>query len=144
MSSMLRIAPALGIEALRAGFLRKEWPAVKIARASGLSKSYASEWRLEDVLQSGRAGSRVERTPEHEDTSVLVWRQNALVYYRSLERLERGRSSSSSRKARAFAAICESRSGWRRRKPIKWVLIGRLNGALVGGREFIAATDACP
>jgi hypothetical protein len=45
-----------------------------------------SEWRLTDVLQAVEQG-REWKDPEREDASVLVRRQDTLVYCRSLEPL---------------------------------------------------------
>src|SRR5208282_1427202 len=45
--------------------------------------------------------------PEHAEASVLVWRQNALVHYRSLEPVERDALVLISKGA-SFASVCEA------------------------------------
>jgi hypothetical protein len=129
-------APALGIEALRA-VPSEEWPAVKL-RAHPAVKVVRSEWRLADVLQAVEQG-REWNDPEHEDTSVLVWRQNALVYYRSLERLERDALVIVA-EGSSFAVICEAvAAGAEETNHV--ALIGRLIARWLAD-GIIAATDA--
>jgi len=64
-----------------------------------------SEWRIGDVLHTVEQGGQWT-DPEHEEASVLVWRQNALVNYRTLEPVERDVLLILSKGA-SFAAVCE-------------------------------------
>jgi hypothetical protein len=97
-------APALGVEALRA-IPSEEWPAVKF-RAHPAVEIVHSEWRIVDLLDT--VEHRREWTdPEHEKASVLVWRQDALVHYRSLEPVERDALVLVSKGA-SFASVCEA------------------------------------
>jgi hypothetical protein len=97
-------APALGVEALCA-IPSEEWPAVKL-RAHPAVEIVHSEWRIADLLNTVEHG-REWTDPEHEEASVLVWRQNALVHYRSLEPVERDALVLVSKGA-SFAAVCEA------------------------------------
>jgi hypothetical protein len=76
--------------------LQRTHPAVEIVH---------SEWRIGDVLQTVEQG-REWTDSEHEEASVLVWRQNALVNYRTLEPVERNVLLIVSKGA-SFAAVCE-------------------------------------
>jgi hypothetical protein len=97
-------APALGVEALRA-IPSEEWPAVKL-RAHPAVEIVRSEWRVADLLDTVEHG-REWTDPEHEEASVLVWRENALIHYRSLEPVERDALVLLSKGA-SFAAVCEA------------------------------------
>jgi hypothetical protein len=97
-------ASALGIEAMRA-IPSEEWPAVKL-RAHPAVEIVRSEWRVADLLDTVEHG-REWTDPEHEEASVLVWRENALIHYRSLEPVERDALVLLSKGA-SFAAVCEA------------------------------------
>jgi hypothetical protein len=97
-------APALGVEALRA-IPSEEWPAVKL-RVHPAVEIVHSEWRIGDLLDTVEHG-REWADPEHQEASVLVWRQNALVHYRSLEPVERDALVLVSKGA-SLAAVCEA------------------------------------
>ena len=131
-------APVLGVEALRA-VPPEEWPALKL-RTHPAVKIVHTEWRLGDVLQAVEQG-RKWSDPEHQDASVLVWRQHALVYYRSLERLERDALVIVSKGA-SFAVICDAvAAGAEETNHV--ALIGRLIARWLAD-GIIAATDAVP
>ena len=96
--------PALALETLHA-VPSEDWPALKL-RTHPAVEIVHSEWRIADVLQTVEQG--LEWTdPEHEEASVLVWRQNALVRYRSLEPVERDALVLISKGA-SFASVCEA------------------------------------
>ena len=97
-------APALRVEALRA-IPSGEWPAVKL-RAHPAVEIVHGEWRITDLLDAVEHG-REWTDPEHREASVLVWRQNALVHYRSLEPVERDALVLVSKGA-SLAAVCEA------------------------------------
>jgi hypothetical protein len=97
-------APALDIESLRA-VPSEEWPDVKL-RTHPAVEIVHSEWRIADVLHTVEQGKEWKH-PEHEKASVLVWRQNTLVRYRSLEPVERDALAAVSKGA-SFAAVCEA------------------------------------
>jgi hypothetical protein len=96
--------PALALETLHA-VPSEDWPALKL-RTHPAVEIVHSEWRIADVLQTVEQG--LEWTdPEHEEASVLVWRQNALVRYRSLEPVERDALVLISKGA-SLASVCEA------------------------------------
>jgi hypothetical protein len=129
-------APALDVEALRV-VPSEEWPAVKLQTHPAVEIVHC-KWRSADVLQALEQG-REWNNPEHEDTSVLVWRQNALVYYRSLERLEQDALVIVAEGA-SFAAICDAvAAGAEETNHV--ALIGRLMARWLAD-GIIAATDA--
>ena len=131
-------APAMRVEALRA-VPPEEWPAVEL-RTHPAVKILHAEWQLADVLQAVEQGRRWS-DPEHQDASVLVWRQNALVYYRNLERLERDALVIVAQGA-SFAVICEALAA-NTEENNHVALIGRLMARWLAD-GIIAATDAMP
>jgi Putative DNA-binding domain len=131
-------APALGVEALRA-VPPGEWPALKL-RTHPAVKIVHCKWRSADVLQAVEQG-REWNDPEHEDASVLVWRQNALVHYRTLERLERD-ALLMVKEGAIFAFICEA-VAVRAEETDHVALLGRLMARWLAD-GIIAATDAMP
>jgi hypothetical protein len=68
-------APALSLEALRA-IPSEKWPAVKL-RAHPAVEIVHSEWRIADGLHTVEQGQGWS-DPEHEEASVLVWRQKCV------------------------------------------------------------------
>ena len=92
----------------------KTHPAVEIVR---------NEWRVTDVLGAVENG-REWREPAHRKSTVIVWRQNAQVYYRALENVEAKALALLSEGA-SFAAICEVVAGLATRTD-HVALIGRL------------------
>jgi hypothetical protein len=131
-------APALDVQALRE-VPSEEWPAVKL-QAHPAVEIVHCKWRLSDILQAVEQG-REWNDPEHEDASVLVWRQNAVVYYRSLESLERD-ALVMVKEGASFALICESvAAGVEETNHV--ALIGRLMARWLAD-GIIAATGAMP
>jgi hypothetical protein len=140
-------APALGVEALRA-IPSEEWPAVKL-RAHPAVEIVHSEWRIADLLDTVEHG-REWTDPEHEEASVLVGRQNALVHYRSLEPVERDALVVVSKGA-SFASVCEAVAAGAE-EPNHVGLIGRLmarwlaDGIIMAADAMLATSvrDAVP
>ena len=99
---MPRMPPALGLETLHA-VPSEDWPALKL-RTHPAVEIVHSEWRIADLLHTVEQG-REWTDPEHEEASVLVWRQNALVNYRNLEPVERDALVIVAKGA-SFAAVC--------------------------------------
>jgi hypothetical protein len=114
-------APALSLETLHA-VPSEDWPALKL-RMHPAVEIVHSEWRISDVLHTVEQG-REWTDPEHEEASVLVWRQNALVNYRNLEPVERDVLVIVSKGA-SFAAVCEAVAAGAE-EPNRVALIGRL------------------
>jgi hypothetical protein len=127
-------APALSLETLHA-VPSEEWPALKL-RTHPAVEIVHSEWRIADVLHTvEQAGGWTD--PEHEETSVLVWRQNALVSYRNLEPVERDALVVVSRGA-SFAAVCEAVEAGTE-EPNRVALIGRLMARWLADGIIMAA-----
>jgi hypothetical protein len=97
-------APALSLETLHT-VPSEDWPALKL-RTHPAVEIVHSEWRIADVRHTVEQG-REWTNPEHEEASVLVWRQNALVNYRNLEPAERDALLIVAKGA-SFAAVCEA------------------------------------
>jgi hypothetical protein len=131
-------APALSLETLRP-VPSEEWPALKL-RTHPAVEIVHSEWRIGDVLHAVDQG-REWTDPEREETSVLVWRQNALVSYRNLEPVEREALVVVSRGA-SFAAVCETMEAGIE-EPNRVALIGRLMARCLADGLIVAA-DAIP
>jgi hypothetical protein len=127
-------APALSVEALCA-VLSEEWPALRL-RTHPAVEIVHSEWRIADVLQRLEQGQEREN-PEHEKASVLVWRQNALVQYRSLEPVEREALAAVSEGA-SFAGVCEAVAA-SAEEPNHLTLIGRLMARWLADGIIMAA-----
>ena len=131
-------APALRLETLHA-VPSEEWPALKL-RTHPAVEIVHSEWQIADVLHTVEQG-RQWTDPEHEDASVLVWRQNALVNYRNLEPVERHALVIVSKGA-SFASVCEAvAAGAEEPSPV--ALIGRFMARWLADRIVVAA-DAIP
>jgi hypothetical protein len=127
-------APALSLETLHA-VPSEEWPALKL-RTHPAVEIVHSEWRIADVLHTVEQGR--ERTdPEHEEASVLVWRQNALVNYRNLEPMERDALVIVAKGA-SFAAVCEAVAAGAE-EPNRVALIGRLMARWLADGIIMAA-----
>jgi hypothetical protein len=131
-------APALRLETLQA-VPSEEWPALEL-RTHPAVEVVHSEWRISDVLHTVEQG-REWTDPEHEETSVLVWRQNALVRYRNLEPVEREALVTVSRGA-SFAAVCEAVEAGIE-EPNRAALISRLMARWLADGIIVAA-DAIP
>jgi hypothetical protein len=140
-------APALSLETLHA-VPSEEWPALKL-RTHPAVEIVHSEWRIADVLHTVEQG-REWTDPEHEEASVLVWRQNALVNYRNLEPVERDALVIVAKSA-SFAAVCEAIAA-RSEEPNHVTLIGQLmarwlaDGIIMAADSMLVTTmrDALP
>lgn len=106
-------AQALNAEAMRSIALA-DWPALAMRTHPALA-IVDCEWRVDELLreagnaadQPGRYSDALARTaPARAAVSVLVWRRNARVHYRALERAERAALGLASTGA-SFAALCE-------------------------------------
>jgi hypothetical protein len=127
-------APALRLETLHA-VPSEEWPALKLRTHPAVAIVH-SQWRISDVLHTVEQG-REWTDPEHEEASVLVWRQNALVNYRNLEPVERDALLIVSKGA-SFAAVCEAVAAGTK-EPNRVALIGRLMGRWLADGIIMAA-----
>lgn len=131
-------APALSLDTLHA-VPSEEWPALKL-RTHPAVEIVHSQWGIAEVLHTVEQG-RGWTDPEHEETSVLVWRQNALVSYRKLQPVEREALVVVSRGA-SFAAVCEAVEAGIE-EPNRVALIGRLMARWLADGIIVAA-DAIP
>jgi hypothetical protein len=127
-------APALSLEALSA-VTSEKWPAIKLHVHPAVEIVH-TDWRVEDVLHAVEQ-SREWINPEHEETSVLVWRQNALVHYRGLEPVEREALAAVSAGA-SFAGVCEAVAA-SAEEPNHVALIGRLMARWLADGIIMAA-----
>jgi Putative DNA-binding domain len=127
-------ASALSLETLHA-VPSEEWPALKLRMHPAVAIVH-SQWRISDVLHTVEQG-REWTDPEHEEASVLVWRQNALVNYRNLEPVERDALLIVSKGA-SFAAVCEAVAAGTK-EPNRVALIGRLMGRWLADGIIMAA-----
>ena len=124
----------LRIEALQTVPLEK-WPALKLRTHPSVDIVH-SEWRIADVLHTVEQG-REWTDPKHEEASVLVWRQNALVNYRALEPVERDALVIVAKGA-SFAAVCEAMAAGAE-EPNRVALIGRLMARWLADGIIMAA-----
>jgi hypothetical protein len=112
----------------------KTHPAVEIVR---------DEWRVTDVLGAVESG-REWRKPAHRKSTVIVWRQNAQVYYRDLEEME-ARALALLSAGASFADICQV-IGARATGTDQVALIGRLlaqwlaNGIIMRAGETLTTS----
>ncbi len=81
-----------------------QWPTIRLKIHPAVQILH-NEWRVTDVLGDVQTG-RECREPAHQKSPVIVWRQDAEVYYRALEDAEAKALVLLSEGAR-FAAICE-------------------------------------
>jgi hypothetical protein len=102
------------------------------------SKIVHSEWRIADVLHRIEQGKEWKH-PEHEEASVLVWRQNTLVHYRSPEPVERDALAVVSEGA-SFAAVCEAVAA-NTEEPNHTALIARLMARWLADGIVVAADN---
>jgi hypothetical protein len=94
---------ALGPDALRAT-PPEDWPAMKL-RIHPAAQILALEWRVSELLRAVEEG-HPWKPAERGAVKVLVWRCNARVFYRDLERAEADALEAASRGA-TFAEICD-------------------------------------
>ena len=93
----------LSDEAMRA-IPSYQWPAIRLKIHPAVQILH-NEWHVTDVLSDVQTG-RECREPAHQKSPVIVWRQDAEVYYRALEDAEAKALVLLSEGA-SFAAICE-------------------------------------
>jgi Putative DNA-binding domain len=99
-------ALALDATAMRA-LSPAEWPALTI-RLHPAARLIDCGWRVDAVLQAVESGVAWTH-PDRDDTTIIVWRREARVYYRALETAEReALRLASVDNGTTFAAICES------------------------------------
>jgi hypothetical protein len=82
----------------------EEWPAMKL-RIHPAAQILALEWRVSELLRAVEEG-HPWKPAERGAVKVLVWRRNARVFYRDLERAEADALEAVSRGA-TFAEICD-------------------------------------
>ncbi len=132
-------AEALNAEAMRSA-APADWPALAMRTHPALA-IVDCEWRVDELLhevesavgESGQSWSAPARAP----VSVLVWRRDAQVHYRELERAERAALGLASTGA-SFAQICEAvAADAGREEPV--ALINRLFARWLGDGLLILA-----
>jgi hypothetical protein len=94
---------ALDPEALRE-IPPEDWPAMKL-RVHPAAQILALEWRVSELLRAVEEGHQW-KPAERGAIKVLVWRRNARVFYRDLERAEADALEAASRGV-TFAEICD-------------------------------------
>jgi hypothetical protein len=99
-----RDAPALDVEAIRR-IPPQQWPGLKL-RAHPAVEIVHGEWRVADVLSAVESGDDWSE-PGHQNTAVIVWRQDAQVHYRDLQEVE-ARALALILEGATFGAICEA------------------------------------
>ncbi|MFZ2059498.1 MAG: DNA-binding domain-containing protein [Candidatus Binatus sp.] len=82
----------------------EDWPAMKLT-IHPAAQILALEWRVSELLRAVEDG-RPWKPAERGGVKVLVWRRNARVFYRDLERAEADALDAVSR-CSTFAEICE-------------------------------------
>jgi hypothetical protein len=130
--------PAPSVEEVRAVPL-EEWPAMRF-RIHPAVEIVPVEWRVAETLRAIEQGQEWE-VPPHENASVLVWRQNALVRYRDLEPPERDALAVVSRGG-SFAGICGAVAA-ATEEPDPMAVIGRLLARWLAD-EILASVDKMP
>ena len=96
-------APALESDAVRA-IAPEDWPALKF-KLHPSAKLLALDWRVTDLLRAVEE-KRASKPAERGAIRILVWRRNARVFYRDLEKAEADALEAASRGA-TFAEICD-------------------------------------
>lgn len=96
-------APAMEPDTLRA-IAPEDWPAMKL-RIHPSAQILALDWRVSELLRAVEEG-RPWKPADRGAVKVLVWRRDARVFYRDLEKADVGALEAVSRGA-TFAEICE-------------------------------------
>lgn len=112
--TLIEVFHAAGAEPLNAETMRavapENWPALAM-RTHPAVAMVDCEWRVDELLREVEAATgesdNIRGEPAHEAGSVLVWRRNSRVHYRTMENAERAALEMASAGA-SFAAICES------------------------------------
>ncbi len=82
------------------------WPSLTI-RLHPATRLVDSEWRVDTVLRAVEEGA-TPPVPDREEVSVVVWRRDARVFYRTTDPAEREALHSARADGATFAAVCES------------------------------------
>jgi hypothetical protein len=82
-----------------------DWPAMKL-RIHPAAQLLALEWRVSELLRAVEEGSLSKPAEQDAALKVLVWRRNARVFHRDLERAEADALEAVSRGS-TFAEICD-------------------------------------
>jgi hypothetical protein len=114
-------APALSDECMRA-IPPQQWSSIKLETHPAVQILH-NKWRVTDILNAVESGTGWDN-PEHQRTTVLVWRQRAQVNYRVVDEVEGAALELMSRRA-SFADICEVIRG-RAERLDQVALIGQL------------------
>jgi hypothetical protein len=104
-----RDAVALKAEVLRA-IAPERWPELRFKTPPALSV-IDCRWRVTELLRAVQEGNEW-RPPEATSQNVVVWRQDATVYYREITRRERDAFSLLAQGS-SFAVLCERIAGTR-------------------------------
>jgi len=130
-------ALALSDECMRA-IPPQQWPLIKLSTHPAVQILH-NKWRVTEILNAVESGAEWNH-PQHQQITVLVWRQSAQVNYRDVDHVESRALELMSRGAR-FADICEVIRG--RAEGLNQVaLIGQLlarwlnDGVILGAEGF--------
>jgi Putative DNA-binding domain len=96
-------APVLREECMRA-IPAHQWSSVKLETHPAVQILH-NKWRVTEILNAVESGAEWNH-PQHQQITVLVWRQSAQVNYRDVDHVESRALELMSRGAR-FADICE-------------------------------------
>jgi hypothetical protein len=96
-------APPLSDECMRA-IPPRQWCSTKLETHPAV-RILHNKWRVTEILNAVESGTGWNN-PEHQQTTVLVWRQRAQVSYRVVDKVESAALELTSRGA-SFADICE-------------------------------------
>lgn len=96
-------APTLSYECMRQ-IPPRQWSAIKLKTAPAVQILHP-RWRVTEILNAVESGTGWN-DPEHQQTTVLVWRQSAQVNYRIVDEAESAALELMSRGA-SFVDICE-------------------------------------
>src|SRR5713101_1241649 len=127
-------ASTLSDEAMRA-IPSQQWPELRLLTHPAVEIVH-NEWRVTDVLSAVESG-RQWSEPAHQKATVIVWRQDAQVYYRDLEDVE-ARALALLSEGVSFAAICEVIAALAT-GPDHVALIGRLLARWLGDGIIVRA-----
>ncbi len=124
----------LNDEAMRA-IPSQQWPELRLLTHPAVEIMH-NQWRVTDVLSAVESG-REWSEPAHQKATVIVWRQDAQVYYRDLEDVE-ARALALLSEGASFAAICEVIAALAT-GPDHVALIGRLLARWLGDGIIVSA-----
>jgi hypothetical protein len=127
-------ASTLNDEAMRA-IPSQQWPELRLLTHPAVEIMH-NQWRVTDVLSAVESGCEWSE-PAHQKATVIVWRQDAQVYYRDLEDVE-ARALALLSEGASFAAICEVIAALAT-DPDHVALIGRLLARWLGDGIIVRA-----